>query len=178
MIEVINKIIKYSRRNKTYPGATLDQIKHIEIKCGYSLPSGYSELYSTTNGGRLFNNELLEIDDVIELLNDNKQFYLPRVKGENLEVCPYKYGENLLKSSFKVLEPISEAVDKNVLDLVFVPALCVDNKCNRLGYGKGFYDRFLDGFEGVSIIPIPQSLIFSDICADRHDVCCSGVVTD
>ena len=65
-----------------------------------------------------------------------------------------------------------------MLDLVFVPALCVDNKCNRLGYGKGFYDRFLDGFEGVSIIPIPQSLIFSDICVDRHDVCCSGVVTE
>lgn len=135
------------------------------------------ELYKNSKRVMLFyplGNEV----DLLELLNDNKQFYLPRVKGENLEVCPYKYGENLLKSSFKVLEPISEAVDKNVLDLVFVPALCVDNKCNRLGYGKGFYDRFLDGFEGVSIIPIPQSLIFSDICADRHDVCCSGVVTD
>ncbi len=116
--------------------------------------------------------------DLLELLNDNKQFYLPRVNGESLEVCPYKHGENLLKSSFKVLEPTNEAVDKNVLDLVFVPALCVDNKCNRLGYGKGFYDRFLDDFEGDSIIPIPQSLIFSDICADRHDVCCSGVVTE
>lgn len=116
--------------------------------------------------------------DLLELLNDDKQFYLPRVKGENLEVCPYKLGDKLLKSNFKVLEPINEAVDKNMLDLVFVPALCVDNKCNRLGYGKGFYDRFLDDFEGVSIIPISQSLIFSDICADRHDVCCTGVVTE
>ena len=135
------------------------------------------ELYKNSKRVMLFyplGNEV----DLLELLNDNKQFYLPRVNGKNLEVCPYKYGENLLKSSFKVLEPINESVDKNVLDLVFVPALCVDNKCNRLGYGKGFYDRFLDGFEGVSIIPIPQSLIFSDICEDRHDVCCSGVVTD
>lgn len=135
------------------------------------------ELYKNSKHVMLFyplGNEV----DLLELLNDNKQFYLPRVNGKNLDVCPYKHGENLLKSSFKVLEPINEAVDKNVLDLVFVPALCVDNKCNRLGYGKGFYDRFLDGFEGVSIIPIPQSLIFSDICADRHDVCCSEVVTD
>ena len=91
MIEVINKIIKYSRRNKTYPGATLDQIKHIEIKCGYSLPSGYSELYSTTNGGRLFNNELLEIDDVIELLNDNTY-----IEKEDMIVFPTDYVKKVI----------------------------------------------------------------------------------
>lgn len=116
--------------------------------------------------------------DLLELLSDDKQFYLPRVNGEELEVCPYKVGDKLLKSKFKVLEPINEPVDKNLLDLVLVPALCVDDKCNRLGYGKGFYDRFLINFKGNSIIPIPRSLVFSDICADRHDVCCSGVVTE
>lgn len=116
--------------------------------------------------------------DLLELLNDDKQFYLPRVKGEDLEVCPYKSGDKLLKSGFKVLEPTNEPINKNILDLVLVPALCVDEKCNRLGYGKGFYDRFLKDFKGVSIIPVPRSLVFSGICADRHDVCCSGVVTE
>ena len=116
--------------------------------------------------------------DLLELLNDDKQFYLPRVKGEDLEVCPYKLGDKLLKSDFKVLEPINEPINKNLLDLVFVPALCVDEKCNRLGYGKGFYDRFLNDFEGCSIIPIPKELVFSNVCANRNDVCCSGIVTE
>ena len=116
--------------------------------------------------------------DLLELLNDDKQFYLPRVKGEDLEVCSYKLGDKLLKSDFKVLEPTNEPINKNILDLVLVPALCVDEKCNRLGYGKGFYDRFLKDFKGVSIIPISSSLVFSDVCTDRHDVCCSGVVTE
>ena len=52
-----------------------------------------------------------------------------------------------------------------------MPALCADNKCNRLGYGKGFYDRFLKDYNGCSVIPVSDDLIFNNICTDCNDVC-------
>lgn len=115
--------------------------------------------------------------DLRELLEDDKEFYLPRVNGDELEVCRYRVGDELVMSEFRVLEPLSESIDKSEIDLVFVPALCVDKDCNRLGYGKGFYDRFLKDFESVAIIVVPEELIFTDVCSERHDVCCNSLIT-
>lgn len=115
--------------------------------------------------------------DLLDLLKDDKFFYLPRVNGEELECCPYKQGDELVMSDFKVLEPVCESVPKSDIDLVLVPALCVDNNCNRLGYGKGFYDRFLSDYKGVSVIVIPDELVFSEICKEKHDRCCDYFIT-
>lgn len=50
----------------------------------------------------------------------------------------------LERNKFGVPEPINAAsVDEQVLDMVFVPLLISDDKKYRVGYGKGFYDRFL-----------------------------------
>ena len=79
--------------------------------------------------------------DFRELLNDNKSFYLPKVSGKNLLVCPLT--KQLKKSELNIYEPCSEPVDPKILDLVIVPALMADKNGYRLGYGGGFYDRFL-----------------------------------
>lgn len=50
----------------------------------------------------------------------------------------------LVANNWGVLEPISGiSVDEEKIDLVLVPLLVVDTRGNRVGYGKGFYDRFL-----------------------------------
>ncbi len=72
-----------------------------------------------------------------------KKFYLPKMDGDKILVCPYRYGDKLVKSKYNVMEPITPSVKPDILDIVFVPALMVDNNCNRLGYGGGYYDRFL-----------------------------------
>ena len=41
------------------------------------------------------------------------------------------------------MEPTTEPVKKSILDLIIVPALAVDKNNYRLGYGGGFYDKFL-----------------------------------
>ena len=116
--------------------------------------------------------------NLLELLTDDKNFYFPRVNGSELEVCPYKSGDKLVLSDLNIYEPVSLEVDKSILDIVFVPALCADYQCNRLGYGKGFYDRFLSDYTGISIIPISEKLLFNNVCADSNDVCCSMIITE
>lgn len=115
--------------------------------------------------------------DLLDLLTDDKEFYLPRMSDEQLECCPYNKNDILEVSEFSVKEPLSESVDKNLMDIIFVPALCVDNNCMRLGYGKGFYDRFLSDYKGLTIVPIPEELVFDDVCANANDVACKKVVT-
>lgn len=101
----------------------------------------------------------------------DKNFYLPRVEGDKLLVCPYKKGDKLSKSEFNTKEPISEAVNPDILDLIFVPALMVDKEFHRLGYGKGFYDRFLNAnaLKAIRIVPIPSLLIKDEIPYNEFD---------
>ncbi|MCR5266501.1 MAG: 5-formyltetrahydrofolate cyclo-ligase [Cyanobacteria bacterium RUI128] len=115
--------------------------------------------------------------DLRGLLSDGKKFYFPRVCGEDLEVCPYKLGDELSVSGFKVMEPVSAPVDKSVIDLVLVPALAVDEKFNRIGYGKGFYDRFAEGLRGRRLVVIPDELVFDDVPSDANDRKCDGIIT-
>jgi len=110
--------------------------------------------------------------DLRGLLKDKKQFYLPKVSGNELLVCPYKLGNELVVSKFKTLEPMSEPIcDIGILDLVFIPALMADKRLNRLGYGGGFYDRFLSKVTSSTkkIVTIPKALIVDKIPADDFD---------
>ena len=86
--------------------------------------------------------------------DDSKSWFLPTICTSdklNLFVVPYMHGKTkLVKNKFNIFEPdISDGdffdqVDKKIkLDLIFVPGLCFDKDGNRLGYGAGYYDRFL-----------------------------------
>lgn len=109
--------------------------------------------------------------DLLPLLDDDKSFYLPRVQGDELLVCPYKKGDELTTSAFGTKEPLTEPVDPGILNLVLVPALMVDKDFHRLGYGKGFYDRFLlkEELTALRIVPISSLLILNELPHDEHD---------
>lgn len=65
---------------------------------------------------------------------------------ENSKMCNFLLEEETIleKNAWGILEPISgTTLENHLLDLVFVPLLVVDRLGNRVGYGKGFYDRFL-----------------------------------
>ena len=49
-----------------------------------------------------------------------------------------------IENRYKILEPNSfEEIASNALDVIFIPLLCFDKQGNRVGYGGGYYDRFL-----------------------------------
>lgn len=68
-----------------------------------------------------------------------KHCYLPRVCGEDMQLVRYPCA--FQKGAFSIMEPIGEAESVNI-DLVITPLLGVDKQGNRLGKGKGYYDRF------------------------------------
>ena len=109
--------------------------------------------------------------NLLALLDDEKNFYLPRVCGENLQICPFKKGDKLVASSFNICEPCSNSINPRNLDLVVVPALMADKSGFRLGYGGGFYDRFLVENKTVkTILPIAKELIVEELPHEEFDI--------
>lgn len=116
--------------------------------------------------------------NLLKLLEDKtKLFYLPKIDGMNLLCCPYQDGEEFCESCFKTKEPTTESVEKSVIDLVIVPALAVDKDNYRLGYGSGFYDRFLSEVSVKKIVCISQKLMVETVYPENHDIKIDKIVT-
>ena len=107
----------------------------------------------------------------IDLTKDEtKNFYLPKIYKEDLLCCPYKYGDTLIEGEFKTFEPVCENINPEILDMVISPALACDINNYRLGYGKGYYDRFLKNLDVIKIACVPQNLYLSTVYPDKYDI--------
>lgn len=116
--------------------------------------------------------------NLLSLLDDNtKNFYLPKIVNENLLCCPYSLGDELCVSCFKTQEPIAKDVDKTILDLVIVPALAVDKNNYRLGYGGGFYDRFLYDLNTYNIVCISEKFILDTVYPEKFDIKINEIIS-
>lgn len=96
----------------------------------------------------------------LELLNDDKNFFLPKVCGEKLQICPYKKEDILIKSDLNICEPCTNSINPNQINLAIVPALMADKNGFRLGYGGGFYDRFLSENPNIKTITVVFKELF------------------
>jgi len=81
------------------------------------------------------------------LAGKDKEVIVSRSDFETHSMIHYLLTDNtrLVKSAFGIPEPVDGIeVPSNKIDVVFVPLLAFDAKGQRVGYGKGFYDRFLN----------------------------------
>src|SRR5574344_1414230 len=119
--------------------------------------------------------------DLTSLLTHQKNFFLPRVNGKDLDVCAYTLGDELEFSKFKTLEPKTEAISNlKLLDLIFIPALAVDKDNFRLGYGGGFYDKLLSKVPDTvrKIVVIPSKLIVNSLPHDKFDIKADMIISE
>ena len=79
------------------------------------------------------------------LVTEGKTVYLPKVvSDEDMVLCRYTGAESLREGAFGIMEPAgTELSVVEAVDVVLVPGMAFDVEGNRLGRGKGYYDRFL-----------------------------------
>lgn len=108
-----------------------------------------------------------------------KKFFLPRVNGVNLDILPYDRSR-LHIGTFNIEEPEGEDyADINDIELIVVPGVAYDRNGNRVGRGKGYYDRLLADTRAVKIgIGYDFQLIDEDIDTDDHDVKVDIIITE
>lgn len=136
------------------------------------------DLYKQAANVMLFYPTKYEIN-LLQLLDDNKSFFFPRVNGLNLDVCPYSQDVEFKKSAYNINEPCSTPVSVEILDLIFVPALAADTSGYRLGYGGGFYDRFLPlCSNAVIVIPIFDEFVLNALPIEEFDCKVDYIITN
>lgn len=106
-----------------------------------------------------------------------KHFFLPRVNGVNLDILPYNE-TRLELGAFHIEEPTGEdCVDPGEIELIVVPAVAYDKAGNRLGRGKGFYDRLLSSAKATKIGVGYDFQLVESIPVEEHDVPVDMVIT-
>ncbi|MGI8811942.1 MAG: 5-formyltetrahydrofolate cyclo-ligase [Pyrinomonadaceae bacterium] len=107
---------------------------------------------------------------------------VPRIRsGENvMDAVAFDRTTSLQTNPWGIDEPAKgEAIDNASIDLVLVPAVCFDIRGHRVGYGKGFYDRFLastrPGCQKIGLSFFEPAQTIDDI--GRHDVSVDRIVT-
>ena len=81
--------------------------------------------------------------DLTPLITRGKLVLLPKVVGDSLIYGQWKQGDTLMKSPLNIFEPKTNKDDSQMLDLLIIPGVAFDRLGNRLGFGKGYFDRYL-----------------------------------
>ena len=107
---------------------------------------------------------------------EGKTIYLPRVAGDEIEVVPYRDG-HMRTGAFGIAEPDGPAADPADIDLMIVPAVALDQHCQRLGRGRGYYDRLLARCRAFTIGVAFDCQWVDEVPTDKHDAMLCGAVT-
>jgi len=120
---------------------------------------------------------------ITALLSRNRSVVVPIIEKETrtLRLSYLRDPLHLSASTFSVPEPIGHEfpADPGQIPVAIVPLIAFDRKGNRLGYGAGYYDRFLSRNAHMFRIGIAFSCQEVDsIPADERDVCMDVIVTE
>lgn len=97
-----------------------------------------------------FRNEVRTNQIIDDLLSSNKNVIIPISVPKTKEMILSKVldpKKELIEGTYGILEPKEEyirKIDSSIIDLILVPGVAFDSKGHRIGYGGGYYDRFLD----------------------------------
>ena len=126
-----------------------------------------------------FSHEFQTQELIEQALKDGKKVLIPKTypKGR-MDFVVYD-PQQLVKTSFGLLEPQGdlEVVDASQIDLIHVPGLAFTTEGYRIGYGGGYYDRYLEHFSGHTLSTVYPCQI-RDFSPENHDIPVQEVLID
>ena len=112
-----------------------------------------------------------------ESLSLGKKVLLPRIINKNKMIfIAINKETNYERNSFGVMEPIGE--EYSDIDLIICPGVAFDKDNNRLGYGRGYYDKYLAKHNIYKIGICYKEQLIDKIDTDEYDIKMDMIVTD
>ena len=111
------------------------------------------------------------------LRRERWQVYLPFMVGASFRMVPFRYP--MIRKKFGIYEPGYSNRDIKKIDIAVVPAVGVDARARRIGFGKGMYDRFFAALKKkpkTIFVQLEECMTNENIC-DDYDVSAEVLLT-
>lgn len=130
-----------------------------------------------------FSSEVQTGDIIKYLIENNKKISIPKcdVKNSTMEPTIFNRDSLMIKNAYGIYENCADDIFQEKIDVILLPALTVDRKGNRLGYGKGYYDKFINSLNYKPILVglcYDEQIFNETLPSDKFDVRLDYVITD
>lgn len=116
--------------------------------------------------------------DLSYLNTENIKVCLPVCEGNHMDFYFVNQDTMYKESTYGILEPVNgKLLDPNEIDMFLVPLVAFDEVCNRMGHGKGYYDRYLPLSKGKRI-GVAFECQKDQLYLHEHDVPLDYIVTE
>ncbi len=157
----------YSKHNKLYKDAMINKRLQKELK-------------AIKNKSLLFYYPMPDEANIVKTLKKirkNCKVYVPFMQGESFKMVPFRLP--LKRNKVGIFEAGITLKNINKIDIAIVPAVGVDVNLQRIGFGKGMYDRFFVKLKKKPYTIFIQSklCITKEIVCDDYDIACDVLLT-
>jgi len=165
----IQKMKKRQKQNKIYRDALVNKRLLAEIEKFSKKRLDILFYYPLENEANIVKS--------LQVLRKKHNLYLPFMEGTSFKMVPFRLP--LRKKKFGILEAENSLKNIKKIDIAIVPVVGVDGNFQRVGYGKGMYDRF---FEKLQVKPytifVQSQLCYTkDFLCDKYDISCDVLIT-
>ncbi|MDO4814322.1 MAG: 5-formyltetrahydrofolate cyclo-ligase [Gemella sp.] len=169
--EVLEKLARYRKEEREEISNTLCQ------KVIASLEFIQAKTIAITLAHKLEWDTSLIIEEVWK---QGKQVCIPKTYPQGkMDFYIYDKETKLEKSAFGIDEPKdSKLVTKEEIDLIIVPGVVFDKEGYRIGFGGGYYDRYLADYQGKTIALASKEQIVENVYREDHDVAVNRVIIE
>ncbi|MBW6410463.1 5-formyltetrahydrofolate cyclo-ligase [Clostridium weizhouense] len=131
-----------------------------------------------------YNSEIDTKNIIKKALEDKKNIYVPRTnyKTKVMEAVKILSLENLIEDKYGILEPTEDesAENPNKFDLIIMPGVAFDKYGGRMGYGAGYYDRYLEKIsKPLNKVALAYNFqVINKVPTDIHDIPIEYIITE
>ena len=108
-----------------------------------------------------------------------KSVWFPKVEGSEMDFYLVEHKEDLQPGAYGILEPTGEYKADGYDGLLIMPGVAFDEECHRIGYGGGFYDRFLEKHPYITRVAVAfEFQMMSEVPVEPTDISSEIIVTE
>ena len=136
------------------------------------------DIYKEARAIALYNSLSDEVDTSY-LINESlkeKIVLLPKIINNKIVFIIINKDTLYEKSEFGIIEPIGD-IYQGIIDLIIIPGLAFDSNLNRLGFGMGYYDKYLETSNSYKIGLCFDEQIIDNVVVEPHDIKMDMIIT-